>query len=175
MLALTACGRGNYAPAPAAAPFLVSGSTQPNANHVIPFFSFRKDGYNIGELGGRAGLIGDEAALYGATFLGGNLKCTTKQGGPGKGCGVIYELSPRRKGASYKQTILHAFGGVDGASAGCIANRGRKRQSLRDDVRRRQVPWGTVFKLEAYRNRGIPRAFSTASVAATTALIPRRT
>jgi uncharacterized repeat protein (TIGR03803 family) len=116
VLALTACGRGSYAPAPAAAPFLVSGSTQPNANHVIPFFSFRKDGYNIGELGGRAGLIGDEAALYGATFLGGNLKCTTKQGGSGKGCGVIYELSPRRKGASYKQTILHAFGGVDGAA-----------------------------------------------------------
>jgi uncharacterized repeat protein (TIGR03803 family) len=114
VLAASSCGRVDPTLSPAAAAPLTSFRAQPDTLHVVPFLDFGgKTGYNsVGPMGGRGGLIGDETALYGATFAGGNVKCSTQQA---KGCGLIYELS-LTSGSSYKFTPLHKFGGMDGAA-----------------------------------------------------------
>jgi hypothetical protein len=55
-----------------------------------------------------ASLVFDKAGnLYGTTLGGGN--------GPGDGLGVVFRLSPS-SGGNWKETVLHAFSGTDGAS-----------------------------------------------------------
>jgi uncharacterized repeat protein (TIGR03803 family) len=60
-----------------------------------------------------AGLLMDAAGnLYGTTYWGGNNDCYG-----GYGCGVVYELSPGKRG--WKETILYAFtGAADGGYPG---------------------------------------------------------
>src|SRR5580698_8992210 len=64
-----------------------------------------------------ASLVADAAGnLYGTTTIGGaNTNCL---GGPEKGCGVVFELSPPHTiGGVWQETILYRFsGGADGAS-----------------------------------------------------------
>ncbi len=56
------------------------------------------------------GVIFDSAGnLYGTTALGGGSGCG------GKGCGIIFELSPSGNG-TWKETVLHRFNGVNGAN-----------------------------------------------------------
>lgn len=73
---------------------------------VLYSFSGFKDGNSP-----FAGLTMDGAGnLYGTTSSGGNPSCTASTGA----CGVVYELS--HKGAhKWKETVLHAFSGNDGA------------------------------------------------------------
>jgi uncharacterized repeat protein (TIGR03803 family) len=52
-----------------------------------------------------AGVVMDKA---------GNLYGTTGGGGTSCGCGVVYKLTPGRKG-KWTYTVLHAFSGIDGA------------------------------------------------------------
>jgi len=61
-----------------------------------------------------AGLVLDDAGnLYGTTETGGTGQC---KGGPSKGCGTIFELSPpTTKHGRWRETILYSFtGGTDG-------------------------------------------------------------
>jgi uncharacterized repeat protein (TIGR03803 family) len=52
-------------------------------------------------------IIATQDALYGVTGWGGNVSAC----GSGLGCGVVYQLSPKRTrgGSAWKQTILHRF------------------------------------------------------------------
>jgi uncharacterized repeat protein (TIGR03803 family) len=67
--------------------------------------------YNFGSGGGLwpyAGMIFDSNGnLYGTTSGGGNFNACEG------GCGVVFELSPDRKG-NWTETVLHSFGGGDG-------------------------------------------------------------
>jgi uncharacterized repeat protein (TIGR03803 family) len=58
-----------------------------------------------------AGLVMDsDGNLYGTTFWGGDLSCTTYP----YGCGTVFKLSP--SGKTWKETVLYAFtGGASGA------------------------------------------------------------
>jgi uncharacterized repeat protein (TIGR03803 family) len=72
---------------------------------VLYSFSGFKDGNSP-----FAGLTMDAAGnLYGTTSSGGDPSCTASAGA----CGVVYELS--RVGSKWKETVLHAFEGSDGA------------------------------------------------------------
>jgi uncharacterized repeat protein (TIGR03803 family) len=72
---------------------------------VLYSFSGFKDGNSP-----FAGLTMDsEGNLYGTTSTGGNPACTASTGS----CGVVYKLS--RTGGKWKETVLHAFKGDDGA------------------------------------------------------------
>jgi uncharacterized repeat protein (TIGR03803 family) len=73
--------------------------------------------------GGRSGYgfdpssltIGKNGALYGTTFIGGDLNCPE---GEGLGCGVVFGLvPPLRAGQGWKPLVLHRFSGgcCDGA------------------------------------------------------------
>jgi uncharacterized repeat protein (TIGR03803 family) len=81
----------------------------PRLTRTIPFFSFR--GKKLGEKP-VPGLIGDTSDnLYGVTNSGGDLSCAA---GKGKGCGLVYKLV-HVSGLQYAQSVIHAFGGSDGA------------------------------------------------------------
>jgi uncharacterized repeat protein (TIGR03803 family) len=114
VLAITSCGHGA-----AVTPVTVSGAPSaalavgPNTLHVIPFFNFLggSKGYSpLGTRGGRRGLVGSVTAMYGSTPAGGDSSCAA---GNGKGCGVIYELTPGKP--TYKEKVLLRFTGTYGA------------------------------------------------------------
>lgn len=95
------------------------------------------------------GLVLDETTgnLYGTTETGGTGQCN---GGPSKGCGTIFELSPpATKHGKWRETVLHSFsGGADGDYP--LAGLSRDEQTgdlygaARDD---HSYNWGVVFKL----------------------------
>jgi uncharacterized repeat protein (TIGR03803 family) len=69
---------------------------------VLYSFGCGSDGCDPG-----AGVILDAAGnIYGTTFIGGDLNCN-----PGQGCGVVFKVD-----ASGHETVLHTFGGSDGAN-----------------------------------------------------------
>ncbi len=68
-----------------------------------PIYSFRgSDGQN--PLGGMT--LDSRGSLYGTTDYGADQSCQS-------GCGVVFKLSPAG-GGKWKQTLLHAFNGLDG-------------------------------------------------------------
>ncbi|MGA8534469.1 MAG: choice-of-anchor tandem repeat GloVer-containing protein [Candidatus Tumulicola sp.] len=116
IVAMTSCSRdAAFAPVTSpAAPFATLDGG-PYLLHVVPFFDFKggKSGYDpLGTPGGRRGLVGTAAALYGSAFAGGDSKCAY---GNGKGCGVIYKLTPQMGKSTYKETVLVTFTGPNGA------------------------------------------------------------
>jgi uncharacterized repeat protein (TIGR03803 family) len=112
-LAITACGHGAsvtpaVVPGDPLAPFAL-----PDALHVVPFFYFeRAKGYTpLGIPGGRRGLLGSAARMFGSAPAGGDTHCAV---GKGKGCGVIYELTPTSS-KEYAENVLVKFTGANGA------------------------------------------------------------
>jgi uncharacterized repeat protein (TIGR03803 family) len=72
---------------------------------VLHSFTGGGDGANPG-----GGVIFDAAGnLYGTTYQGGGSACG------GKGCGIVFELSPAGNG-HWKEKVLHRFNGVNGAN-----------------------------------------------------------
>jgi uncharacterized repeat protein (TIGR03803 family) len=93
-----------------------------NAGVVFEFSQTKKDAWKETILhsfsgskdGGAplAGLTMDAGGnVFGTTSLGGNSGCTASAIGP---CGVVFELTPTRN-QNWKETVLHAFSGKDGA------------------------------------------------------------
>ena len=68
-------------------------------------------------------LVFDSASnLYGATTFGGT-KGTTCDGFYGGQCGVVFELSPSKKGGKWTEKVLHSFAGIaNGQQTGDGAN-----------------------------------------------------
>ena len=115
VLAITACSHG-VAVTPAAvpgAPF--APFARPDTLHVVPFFYFKRTtGYTpLGIPGGRRGLLGREALMFGSAPAGGDTHCAA---GKGKGCGVIYKLMPKMGSSmAYTEKVLVTFTGANGA------------------------------------------------------------
>jgi uncharacterized repeat protein (TIGR03803 family) len=74
---------------------------------VLHSFAGGDDGANPG-----GGVIFDAAGnLYGTTYQGGGSGCG------GKGCGIVFELSPSGNG-HWREKVLHTFNGMNGANPG---------------------------------------------------------
>jgi uncharacterized repeat protein (TIGR03803 family) len=71
--------------------------------------SFDKNGVDGFQLQG-ALIFDKHGSLYGTTAWGGNLSNCG-----GAGCGIVFRLTPRKNG-SWKESIIHSFGGADGSS-----------------------------------------------------------
>ncbi|MGA8535179.1 MAG: choice-of-anchor tandem repeat GloVer-containing protein [Candidatus Tumulicola sp.] len=115
VLAITACSHG-VGVTPAGVPGApVAPFARPDTLHVVPFFYFRRPtGYTpLGSPGGRRGLFGTSALMFGSAPAGGNAHCAA---GKGKGCGVIYELTPKvGSSIAYTENVLVTFTGTNGA------------------------------------------------------------
>ncbi len=123
LTAAASCGHSAVTPAQAAGNALAFAKTDaiPRTVHVIPFYDYGKSGYQALGLGGNGGLIGSETALYGATVLGGDAKCSTPyDSGSNTGCGIVYRLLPST-GRTYKIDVLHTFKGAPGDGAASLA------------------------------------------------------
>jgi uncharacterized repeat protein (TIGR03803 family) len=70
--------------------------------------SFDKNGVDGFQLQG-ALIVDKHGSLYGSTAWGGNLSNCG-----GAGCGTVFRLTPRKNG-SWKESIIHSFGGTDGS------------------------------------------------------------
>jgi uncharacterized repeat protein (TIGR03803 family) len=114
------CNRATLTPAQAiGTPLAVANADSiPQTVHVIPFYNYRKSGYETPSGGGVGGLIGSETALFGATMLGGDTKCSTRFG---SGCGIVYRLVPNTRKRAYKLDVLHIFMGAPGDGAASTA------------------------------------------------------
>jgi uncharacterized repeat protein (TIGR03803 family) len=113
-LAIASCNHG-VAVTPAALPGArFESAARPDTLHVIPFVYFnRSKGYvPLGIPGGRRGLVGSSTLMFGSTPAGGDLHCAA---GKGKGCGVIYKLTPKMGSLMYTETVLFTFKGTNGA------------------------------------------------------------
>jgi uncharacterized repeat protein (TIGR03803 family) len=112
VFAVSSCGRGNITP-PGVSPALARLDVQPYI-HVVPFIEFQghQKGYTPFDTpGGRHGLIGGVMRMFGSAPAGGD-NCAA---GKGKGCGVIYELTPTNGQSTYAETVLLKFTGANGA------------------------------------------------------------
>jgi uncharacterized repeat protein (TIGR03803 family) len=136
---VSSCGRSSFTP-PAAGPLSVALDVQPNI-HVVPFIQFKgyRNGYTpLGSPGGRRGLTGSSMLMFGSEPAGGDLSCTA---GIGKGCGVIYKLTPTTGQSQYTETVLLKFNGANGAIPYA---------SVRYDQSKSGDLYGTTFKGGAY-------------------------
>jgi uncharacterized repeat protein (TIGR03803 family) len=114
-LAVVACNRAGASFQPPAVPGTEPMVFQPDTHHVIPFFEYKggkNGGIKLSNYGGAA-FIGDpQKALYSVAPSGGIDKCRRHYYWPG--CGLVYELTPQKSSAFYKETILHTFDKTDG-------------------------------------------------------------
>jgi|HubBroStandDraft_4_1064222.scaffolds.fasta_scaffold00036_38 uncharacterized repeat protein (TIGR03803 family) len=115
------CGHTAVTPMTGIPLAVVNADSIPQTVHVIPFYDYGKSGYDGQGPGGNGGLIGSEAALYGATVLGGNTACSTPFGTSSSGCGIVYRLVPNTGKPTYKIDVLHKFEGAPGDGAASFA------------------------------------------------------
>ena len=116
------CNRSAVTPAQGIGTPLAAANADllPQTVHIIPLYSYGRSGYVGGH--GHGGFIGSEAALYGATVLGGSTTCSTPfMTSSGTGCGIVYRLVPKKGARTYKLDVLHTFEGAPGDGAASLA------------------------------------------------------
>lgn len=154
LVCAASCDRTALTPAqPSGTEFAVAKRRAiPQTIHVVPFYNYGNSGYQaLGAPGGWGSFIGRAAALYGATSLGGDAKCSTAfDKSVATGCGIVYRLVPKTGERRYTIDVLHTFEGSPGDGAASFST------LLADDRGNLygttfyggQYNAGTVFKLQ---------------------------
>jgi uncharacterized repeat protein (TIGR03803 family) len=93
--------------------------------------------------------------LYGTTFLGGDLSCTSPLG-PGNGCGLVFKINK----ATGNEGVLHRFNGTDGAAPGAALYIDKSGDLYGTTFYGGSFDFGVVFKLDTNRNETVLYAFA---------------